>query len=54
MSINVNKPDNDFARETKQGNGSPWGGLDKNTQPARREIDEGEWVPPPSPSKDKK
>lgn len=43
------KPHNDFSRETKRGNGSPWGGLDRDTKPARREVDKGEW----SPSSDK-
>lgn len=44
------KPHNDFSRETKRGNGSPWRGLDKDTKPARREVDKGGLAP--SPTKD--
>ena len=43
------KPQNDFSQETKRGNGDAWRGLTKDTEPARREVDTGEWTPKPNP-----
>lgn len=39
------KPKNNFERETRLGNGSPWNGLTTDTQPARDSVDKGKWAP---------